>query len=128
MIMADGKKGRKVLIVDDSKEFRDWLDKSLADFGYNISTAPDGFTGLDIYKDQKPDIIITDFLMPILSGLEFAKKIREYEAATGKKAYIILMSLEEIEEKIWKSYGIDNYFNKRGKPNNMFEVIRGATA
>ncbi len=69
----------KVLIVDDETPILDWLEMCVNESGIEVSLfrARDGQEALVIIEDEKPEIIITDLVMPIIDGIELIKKIRE---------------------------------------------------
>jgi CheY-like chemotaxis protein len=57
-----------VLVVDDEWAIAEWLDSLLTDEGYRVLSANNGKRALQILKDQKPDLLLTDFMMPIMDG------------------------------------------------------------
>lgn len=69
----------KILLVDDDSLCRKILASSLIILGVDrdkIMQAADGLDALDVLKNFKPDIVITDYNMPIMDGLEFVKKLK----------------------------------------------------
>jgi two-component system response regulator AtoC len=66
---------KKILIIDDDKTFRVILKEVLIKEGYHLLEAPSGEKGLEIVKSEHPDLVITDFQMPGLSGLEVLQAI-----------------------------------------------------
>lgn len=64
-----------VLVVDDDKSFRDLMSKLLHKHGYVVHHAEDGLDALSIMADQCPDLIITDFKMPRMDGIEFLARV-----------------------------------------------------
>lgn len=72
---------RTVLIVDDVEDNRVLLQRSLRSGGYRTVEAPDGRQALAIIQDSPPDIVLLDWMMPGLSGLETLKAIREFHDA-----------------------------------------------
>jgi two-component system nitrogen regulation response regulator GlnG len=66
-----------ILIVDDEKSIRSLLSKLLKNKGFRTQVAEDGLDGLGAVADSLPDLIITDFKMPKLNGIEFLAKIWE---------------------------------------------------
>lgn len=71
------KKDLKVLIAEDDLIASQNLEEFLGDYFRDIIIANDGLEALKLYKEENPDIIITDIYMPKLDGLEFVKAIRE---------------------------------------------------
>lgn len=79
-----------ILIVDDEYLIADILGFALEEEGYMTVTASNGKKGLEVLARERPELVITDFMMPVMDGLEFAKAIRERE--DGKFLPILLMS------------------------------------
>ncbi len=77
-----------ILIIDDNDDLRETLVMLLEDEGYKTNVAPDGTSGLRAFAEARPDIVITDVLMPDADGIETIRKIR----ALDPKARIIAMS------------------------------------
>lgn len=79
-----------ILIVDDEYVIADILGYALEDEGYMVVKAGNGRKGLEILERDRPALVITDFMMPLMDGLEFAKSIRERPAFA--QTPIVLMS------------------------------------
>lgn len=67
----------KILIVDDNEELLKLYSIFLR--RYNVIVAKNGLEGLELYKKEKPDIVIMDVKMPVMDGVEATKKIREID-------------------------------------------------
>lgn len=72
------KLNKKVLIVEDDEDFVFILQKKFTTEGFNIVTAKDGEEGVSVTEKEKPDLIISDMLMPKMDGVAMATKIREF--------------------------------------------------
>lgn len=73
--MVDQTPGRRILIVDDEAHILHVLTLKLANAGYDVLTAEDGQEGLDAVFNESPDLVITDYQMPRMTGLEMARAI-----------------------------------------------------
>ncbi|MFN0108418.1 MAG: response regulator [Blastocatellia bacterium] len=74
---------RKVLLVDDDKEFRTVAVLVLESAGYVVTEAPDGLAALELMRTEAPDVIISDLHMPLMDGSMLCKRVRaEPELAT----------------------------------------------
>jgi len=72
----------KILLVDDEALVRDELGGLLVDEGYQVITGSDGQQGLELFRSEQPDMVITDMRMPRVSGLELVSSIRREAPAT----------------------------------------------
>ena len=80
----------RVMIVDDDEVMRTLMRRLLQRMGFSqICTAKDGSEGLELARSQCPDVIISDYDMPNMQGLQFLKAIRD-EPALAKNAFIML--------------------------------------
>jgi len=68
---------KKVLIVEDDKDFRFILQINFGKEGFSVVTAENGEQGLSLVEKEKPDLIILDILMPIMDGIEMAKQVKQ---------------------------------------------------
>ena len=79
-----------ILVVDDEYLIADILSFALEDEGFMVVTASNGRKGLEILDRERPALIITDFMMPVMDGLEFATAVRALPSTS--QLQIILMS------------------------------------
>lgn len=80
----------RVIIVDDDEVMRKLMRRTLERMGFSqIYTAKDGTEGLELALSQRPDIIVSDYDMPAMHGLQFLKAVRE-NPALAKTAFVML--------------------------------------
>ncbi|WP_455923370.1 response regulator [Pseudomonas putida] len=79
-----------ILIVDDEFMIANILELAFEDEGYEVVKAANGRKGLEVLERERPALVITDFMMPVMDGLEMARKIREHPL--HKDLPILLMS------------------------------------
>ncbi len=84
----------KVLIIDDEEGIRRVMSIALRDAGYQVLTAPEGRTGLELCRQESPQIVITDIRMPGMDGIEVLKRIREEDP---DKEVIVVTAFGEME-------------------------------
>lgn len=70
------KEAKLILIVDDEVDITNTFAMLFGFHGYKTITAPDGRAALDLVKKQRPDVIISDCMMPTMSGVEFSRHVR----------------------------------------------------
>jgi len=85
---------KKILIVEDDKNFLWILKQSFISEGFAVVTAEDGEKGLESATSEKPDLILLDILMPKMDGIAVAKRLKEI----GNKAQIMfLTNLKDVQ-------------------------------
>lgn len=100
-----------ILIVDDNDELRQFLKDSLSS-SYKISEANDGQAGYEKAKEEFPDLIISDVMMPVMNGIEFCKIIKQNDEI-NHIPFVLLTAKNAIESKIEGiGSGADFYFSK----------------
>lgn len=72
---------RKILIVDDYEDARNALKLLIGSYGYEVTEAADGVEAVESVKKSAPDLILMDFAMPRMNGIDAAKAIRKFEHA-----------------------------------------------
>lgn len=111
----------KVLYVEDETEAREALSKYLKRRFGKIFTAVDGLDGLNLFKEQKPDLVIVDLYMPNMDGLEMIKEIKKI----SPDVYVIITSAVDDVEVILKSVdiGIHKYLLKPIDPEELIKAV-----
>ena len=113
--------GLTVLFVEDEKELRNALVSAIGDEFVKFVIARDGDDGLKKFKKYKPDIVITDILMPICDGLEMAKEIKKI----SKETPVVVLSAFSEKERLLKAIdvGIDKYLIKPIDPDELMLTL-----
>ncbi len=108
-----------ILVVEDNQDMRNFLNFLLKDL-YNVHLAINGEEGLKFAYEIKPDLIVSDVMMPIMNGYEMTKRIKENDEI--KRIPVILLTAKaEISNKIeGLEYGADDYLTK---PFNSKELL-----
>ena len=114
-------KNLKILIVEDEKRLAQLLKDSISNSFFSVVIASNGEDGLKKFKSFKPDIIITDIMMPFCDGLEMTLQIKELDESIP----IIVLSAHSDKEKLLKAIdlGINKYFIKPFDPEELLEHI-----
>lgn len=66
----------KVLIVDDETDVVDFIGRTLQTEGFDVAYAYDGIAALDLVDSEKPDVVVLDIMMPMMSGYEVCEQIK----------------------------------------------------
>jgi class 3 adenylate cyclase len=110
----------KILIVDDEPFNLDLLEQELMEHDYNIERAVDGIDALEKTESFRPDLILLDYMMPRMSGLEVVKQLRNNDQHKGIP--VILLTAKATQEDKIKGLdaGADDYVTK---PFDSFELL-----
>lgn len=102
----------KILTVDDEYVSRKKLEMAVQSLGYETLVASHGVEGWDIWEHERPRIVITDWLMPGIDGIELCKKIRETEK--GQYTYIIMLTMKKGMQSVIDGIdaGADDFISK----------------
>lgn len=87
-----------ILVVDDIPENRQMLRDMLTPFGFQVVLAENGLVAWDKLEDITPDIILTDIIMPIMSGIDLMKKIRSVKAYDFIPIVAITASISKLKQ------------------------------
>ena len=107
------KNSAKILIVEDEPEINRLIEMVLLSGGfYNIKKAYDGFEAFKMLKSDKPDLVITDIMLPKSDGLELCKKIKKDEFL--KDIRVIMLTAKKLEEDVLNGFeaGAVDYISK----------------
>ena len=111
IVVSKKKFGSTILIVDDQKELRTFIKEVFED-EYNIIEASNGEEGLKLAKQEKPSLIISDVMMPVMDGVELCKKIRNDLSVSHIPIILLTAKTSEESEIDGLSSGADAYVNK----------------
>ncbi|HEY4690753.1 MAG TPA: response regulator transcription factor [Anaerolineae bacterium] len=110
-----------ILIVDDDRKIADMLRRTLAYEGYRVATAADGNEALAKAQTEKPDLVVLDWLMPGLDGIEVAKHLR----AAGDVTILMLTARDAVEHRVeGLNSGADDYLVKPFAPEELLARVR----
>ena len=114
----------KILIVEDEQEIAQLIEQTLVREGFICQIANDGLTALKLFKQQQPDLVILDLMLPSLDGLEVCTRIRQQPY--DKDPYILMLTArgEEIDRVIGLSTGGDDYLVKPFSPRELVARVR----
>ena len=108
-----------ILAIDDDRMIREILQSALSQAGHYVYTAKDGPSGLEIAQNQKLDVILLDWMMPGMNGMEVLKRLKHDEETRHVSVFMLTAkdSLDDIDQAV--SLGVDDYIVK---PFNASEV------
>jgi len=103
---------KKILVVDDERDLCELVAMNLQRNGYEVITAHDGATGLDMARKQKPDMLVLDVMMPGLSGRDVTMALRSDPDTSAIPILMLTAKTEETDIIVGLSMGADDYVTK----------------
>ena len=111
----------KILIVEDDKTLLEVLKYNLMREGYEVVTALDGLQALKASREEKPDLVILDIMLPELNGLEVCRILRK---ETIVPVIMLTAKVEEIDRIVGLEMGADDYVTKPFKMRELIARVR----
>lgn len=111
----------KVLVVDDERNLVKLLRSYLEREGFEVHEALDGKTALEVARAVDPDVVILDWMLPGLDGVEVLRDLRRFS-----EAYVIMLTArtEEVDRIVGLSTGADDYLVKPFSPRELVARVR----
>ena len=115
---------KKILVVDDETFIINLLRNGLTENGFEVITADNGFDALLSVEENQPDCVITDIMMPRLSGIDFLQALKNNEVT--KDVPVILISAMDQAEMVQQGLdlGAADYITKPFKINEIVGKLR----
>jgi two-component system, OmpR family, alkaline phosphatase synthesis response regulator PhoP len=124
MIIANTlNKSLKILVADDEKDIRKLISFVLQKHGYQVVEAVNGTQALQLAKDEKPDIVLLDLMMPQVNGFEVCRQLRSNP--TTSKTPILMLSAKSQSSDIMDALllGAAYYLVKPFTPRDLVEKV-----
>ena len=113
---------KHILIVEDEEGIVQFLKQGLEEENYKVSAARDGFDGLKLFQDKKFDLVLLDWMLPKMTGLQVCQKIRE---ANSKIPIIFLTAKDTVQETVeGLKNGANDYIKKPFSFDELVERIK----
>lgn len=112
---------QRILIIDDEYQITRVLKKSFGAHRYDVRTASDGESGVELFHDFAPDLVITDLSMPEMSGIEVCRAIRK---TSGVPIIVLSVKGEEQTKVEALDAGADDYITKPFGMNELLARVR----
>lgn len=111
----------RILIIEDDEAILKLLRRGLAYEGYQVDTAMDGHSGLNLARDEHPDLVILDWMLPGMDGLEVCRRLR----VAGNVPILMLTAKDTIQDRVQGlDAGADDYLVKPFELDELLARIR----
>tara|TARA_B100000073_G_scaffold101918_1_gene81305 strand:+ start:678 stop:1061 length:384 start_codon:yes stop_codon:yes gene_type:complete len=117
-----------ILVVDSDEQSIDHIASGLKDAGYLVITAPDGYDGYVRARNETPNIIITNDLLPYVSGYKLSKLIKSDDRHQNTKIIIMSNSAGATIDKMFKQSNADIMIEKPFQLKDILKIIKEDTS
>ncbi|MFP4329403.1 MAG: response regulator [Spirochaetaceae bacterium] len=114
----------KILVVDDEADILELIRYNLQKEGFRVTTVKTGEEGLRVAKEQKPDAVVLDLMLPGLDGLSVCNRLKRDEATRGIPVIMLTAKAEDSDIVTGLELGADDYVTKPFSPKVLSARIR----
>ncbi len=114
---------RLILVVDDEADLVEGLEIRLRKEGFEVITAGDGENGLKIAREQKPDLLILDLMLPRLDGYKVCRLLKFDRRFKDIPVLMLTARVEETDKKLGMEVGADAYITKPFEWDELLKKI-----
>ncbi len=113
-----------ILVVDDEPAIAELLTFNLTKAGYRVLSAGDGGEAIRLARQEQPDLVILDIMLPVADGLEVSRRLREDETTAAIPFLFLTARREEIDRIIGLELGADDYVTKPFSPRELVARVK----
>ncbi|MGE5449750.1 MAG: response regulator [Methanomassiliicoccales archaeon] len=110
-----------ILVVEDEPQLRQLMAEHLSNEGFKVITASNGQEALNLWRDARPDLLVLDLMLPLLSGMEVLKVVRQQHSTP---VVILTARSDEVDKLLGLELGADDYMTKPFSPRELAARIR----
>ena len=114
---------KTILVADDESHILNVVSLKLTNAGYAVVTAADGQEALDLATASRPDLLITDYHMPMLSGIELCQRLRENPATAGVPTIMLTARGYSLDPTDTERSGILKMVSKPFSPRHLLATV-----
>lgn len=114
---------KKILVADDESHILNVVSLKLRNAGFTVVTACDGQEALELAQQEKPDLLITDYHMPQMSGIELCQKLKQDPATSSIPAIMLTARGYALEQGDTERSGICEMLSKPFSPRQLLMTV-----
>jgi DNA-binding response OmpR family regulator len=117
-------KAQTILVAEDQEHIRTLIEYKLRNSGYTVIAVKDGVAALQTAAEIKPDLILLDVMMPLMTGFEVLAKLKQQESL--RSIPVLLVTAQSQEDEVLKGLelGADDYITKPFSPNELAARVK----
>ncbi|MFW6154792.1 MAG: response regulator [Planctomycetota bacterium] len=117
----------KVVVVDDEPHIRHVIALKMQKNGFEVLTAADGEEALDLVTQEQPDLLITDYQMPVMSGLDLCRELRRQDETAHIPILMLTARGFDLSDQEREASGILHLMSKPFSPAEVLAKVRDLT-
>jgi DNA-binding response OmpR family regulator len=118
---------KRILIVDDEPDVLKLAEIRLRKWGYEIITASDGEKGLELIRNEKPDLLLLDLRLPNMNGVEVCRQVKNDRELKHIPVILFTATEDMAVAGMAKENGADDYLVKPYEPGELLEKVKSFT-
>ncbi|MCI0526112.1 MAG: response regulator transcription factor [Nitrospira sp.] len=115
---------KKLVVIEDDQDITRLVTHYLTKEGYAIKSSQDGIKGLQLIKQEKPDLVILDLMLPEMDGLEVCKRLRADPKTSALPIIVLTAKGEESDKIVGLELGADDYVTKPFSPKELLARVK----
>ena len=118
--------GKKILVVDDEAHILHVVSLKLRNAGFTVITAADGEEAMELVASEAPDLLITDYHMPVMNGVELCCELRKSDSPSVKAMPALMLTARgyTLEPEDMQRTGIRAVLSKPFSPRELLAMVR----
>ncbi|GBD98715.1 alkaline phosphatase synthesis transcriptional regulatory protein PhoP [bacterium BMS3Abin07] len=116
----------KIIVVDDEPFILMMIEDKLQKAGFDVITTRESRGAVELIRQEKPDLIILDWMMPEVSGIDICRELKTDEELAAIPIFMLTAKGQEDDEQIGLKCGVDRYITKPFSPRLLLEMVREA--
>jgi DNA-binding response OmpR family regulator len=115
---------KKIVLIEDDQDINRLVTHYLTKEGYVIKSSQDGIRGLQLIKQERPDLVILDLMLPEMDGLEVCKRLRADTKTSVLPIIVLTAKGEESDKIVGLELGADDYVTKPFSPKELVARVK----
>jgi CheY-like chemotaxis protein len=119
---------KRILVCDDDPVILRLLQVNLELEGYEVLTASHGEEAVQVAKDEVPDLVILDIMMPRLDGYQTCERLKSEDSTKDIPVVFLSAKAQQSDIERGRSFGVEEYLTKPFDPSDLIDVVERLTA
>ena len=114
----------KVIVIDDEPFILMMIEDKLKKSNINVMTLRESRNAFEVIKKERPDLVILDWMMPELSGIELCKMIKQDPDISNIPVFMLTAKGQDSDEQLGMQCGVARYITKPFSPKSLLEMVQ----